>query len=97
MPICKKNLGVACDRGLDGKVKMLKTDAIRLLGGTIASAAACLKVTPHAIHNWKVDKRGHLKSQIVEDKVLAAAVRERGRAMLKRGEHVDPFERRLLA
>jgi len=59
---------------------MLKTEAIRLLGGTTASAAAAIGITPSAVSQWP-----HILPTRIADRVVAALARmERaGEAPLK--------------
>jgi hypothetical protein len=50
---------------------MLKTDAIKLLGGTATSAAAAIGVTPQAVAGWPDELPPR-----IEDRVLAALYRQ---------------------
>lgn len=50
---------------------MLKTDAIRLLGGTNASAATAIGITASAVSQWP-----EVLPATIEDRVIAAIARK---------------------
>lgn len=58
---------------------MTKTEAIRLLGGTVAAASVRIGVTPQALHKWPDELTAKL-----EDRVVAALAREYAPRLLQK-------------
>jgi hypothetical protein len=54
---------------------MLKSEAIKLLGGSISTAAAEIGCSFQAVRKWPDDQQGSLPRRI-EDRVLAALYRK---------------------